>query len=121
MASPPDFSALFRAIDAKDADGFAAHLADDAVFIYGSQPPVQGRRAIRDYVAAFFGGLTGIEHHVGEVHRAGTDVTIVEGRVTYRRDGRPAVTIPFANVLRRRGDQPFHDYRIYIDPTPLGS
>jgi uncharacterized protein (TIGR02246 family) len=120
MPTSPDFSALFRAIDAKDADGFAAQLADDAVFVYGSQPPVQGRGAIRDYVAAFFGSLTGIEHHLGEVHRAGAEVTIVEGRVTYRRDGEPPVTIPFANVLRQRGDEPFHDYRIYIDPTPLG-
>ncbi len=121
MASSPELSPLFRAIDARDADGFAAHLADDAVFVYGSQAPVHGRTAIRDYVAAFFGGLTGIEHHVGAVHRAGDEVTIVEGRVTYRRDGAPPVTIPFANVLRRRGGRPVHDYRIYIDPTPLGS
>lgn len=120
MAASPDFSALFRAIDSRDAEGFAAHLAEDAVFAYGSQPPVHGRAAIRDYVAAFFASLSGIEHRVAAVHQAGAEVTIVEGQVTYHRDGLAPVTIPFANVLRHRSGRPFHDYRIYIDPTPLG-
>ena len=119
MSDAPDFSALFDAIDARDADGFAAHLDEDAVFTYGSQLPVQGRSAIREHVAAFFAGLTAIEHRLGAVHHAGTEVTVVEGQVTYHRDGLTPVTIPFANVLRRRSGRPFHDYRIYIDPTPL--
>ena len=112
------FVTLFRAIDTKDAEAFVGHLSEDAVFSYGSQPAVKGRAAIRDYVAAFFDMFTGLEHSIAEVHRVAPDRAIVEGHVTYRRNDKPHVTLPFANVFGIR-DGKIRDYRVYIDPSPL--
>jgi uncharacterized protein (TIGR02246 family) len=50
---------LFAAIDSMDAEAFAAFFTDDGMFRYGSQPPVQGRDAVRDYVAGFFSSIAG--------------------------------------------------------------
>jgi limonene-1,2-epoxide hydrolase len=118
MTETRDFTDLFRAIDGKDADLFAGHLTDDAAFTYGSQPPIEGRQAIRDYVAGFFEALEGLEHRIVEVHDAGDDVSVVEGQVTYHLGPDRSVTLPFANVLRHHGGQ-IHSYQVYIDPTPL--
>lgn len=113
-----EFASLFASIDAMDPEAFAGHLADDAVFTYGSQAPVAGRDAIRSYVAAFFAAFAALSHRVLVVHRTADGVAVVEGEVTYRmRDGR-SVTLPFANVFRLRG-RLISDYRIYIDPSPL--
>lgn len=112
------FASLFRAIDGMDAEAFVDHLTNDAVFSYGSQPRVEGREAIRDYVAAFFAMFAGLEHRVEDVHQISPDRALVEGHVTYRRNDSSNVTIPFANVLRLR-DGKIRDYRIYIDPSPL--
>ena len=113
-----EFSSLFRAIDTKDAEAFVGHLTEDAVFSYGSQPAVEGRTAIRDYVAAFFDMFAGLEHRVTDVHHVASDRAVVEGLVTYRRNDMPQVTLPFANVFGLR-DGKIRDYRIYIDPSPL--
>ena len=113
-----EFSSLFRAIDTKDAEAFVGHLTEDAVFSYGSQPAVEGRTAIRDYVAAFFDMFAGLEHHIHNVHHLAPDRAVVEGLVTYRRNDDAHVTLPFANVFRLR-DGKIREYRIYIDPSPL--
>ncbi len=112
------FASLFRAIDTKDAEAFVGHLTEDAVFSYGSQPAVEGRTAIRDVVAAFFDMFAGLEHRIADVHEVAPDRAVVEGYVTYSRNGKPRVTLPFANTFRLR-DGKIRDYRIYIDPSPL--
>jgi uncharacterized protein (TIGR02246 family) len=113
-----EFTSLFRAIDTKDAEAFVGHLTEDAVFVYGSQPAVEGRVAIRDYVVAFFDMFAGLEHRIANVHEIAPDRAFVEGHVTYSRKGKPGVTLPFANTFRLR-DGKITDYRIYIDPSPL--
>jgi uncharacterized protein (TIGR02246 family) len=115
-----EFSTLFRAIDAKDAEAFVRHLTEDAVFSYGSQPPVEGRDAIRAYVAAFFDMFAALEHSIANVHEVAPDLAVLEGQVTYRRRDLPDVSIPFANVFKLRNGK-IRDYRIYIDPSPLAS
>ena len=37
---------LFAAVDGRDLERFGSYLTDDAVFRFGSAPPVQGRSAI---------------------------------------------------------------------------
>jgi uncharacterized protein (TIGR02246 family) len=118
MNTTHEFSDLFAAIDGKDARRFAERLTRDAVFVYGSQPPVRGRAAIEAAVRDFFSAFSGLEHRVAEVHAASSDLVVVEGEVTYHRQALPSVTVPFANVLRL-DDGLIADYRIYIDPTPL--
>lgn len=118
MADGTRFDGLFRAIDAMDSEAFVGFLTDDAEFCYGSQPPVRGRAAIRDYVAGFFTALEALEHRIVEVHDAGDGVSVIEGEVTYHPGPGRTVTLPFANVFRLR-DGRVSSYRVYIDPTPM--
>lgn len=110
---------LFATIDAKDADAFAAFLAGDVQFRYGSQAVVPGREAVRGYVADFFAGLGGLSHELlgfwwGEANR----VCFVQGQVTYTLANQRRVTVPFLNLFHMNGAE-IAEYRIYTDPTPL--
>ena len=46
---------------------------------------------------------------------------ITEGTVTYTRDDGGSTTLPFCNVFHLADDGRIREYRIYIDPTPLGA
>lgn len=108
---------LFPAIDAMDADRFAGFLAPDCTFRFGNMAPVEGRQAIRDFVAGFFGALGGIRHEVLE--RIETPGHIAaHGFVTYtRRDG-SALRVPFANVFHLEGGLVTR-YLIFVDNSAL--
>jgi ketosteroid isomerase-like protein len=108
---------LFRAIDARDVEGFLAHLTPDARFAFANFPVAAGTAAIRALLEGFFGGIRALEHTVEDSwsvpgHR------VMRGTVRYTRlDGRE-VAMPFCNVLGLAGAR-VSDYRIYIDPTAL--
>lgn len=119
MPDPPFVAPLFRAIDAMDPDLFVSFLAEDAVFRFGSGPEVKGRQAIREAVAGFFGMIAGLRHRLIDTW-SHPDAVICRGEVTYtRRDG-SEVTLPFADVLRTRGEK-IGEYLIYMDVAPLFS
>lgn len=109
--------ALFAAIDRRDAEAFAGFLADDARFVFGNLPAVEGRAAIRDFVAGFFSSIRAVSHAVPDAWQA--DGTVVcRGQVTYTRHDGSTLTVPFANVFRMAGDK-VCDYRIYMDASAL--
>lgn len=110
-------SEVLKSVDSKDADTFSSYLADDAVFRYGSQDPVKGRQAVRDYVAAFFGTVAALQHRVLETWE-GDESLVCRGEVTYTRHDGIQVAVPFANVFKLGGRQ-IRDYLVYVDPTPL--
>ena len=112
-----DTGGLFAAIDAQDAAAFVSYLTEDAVFRFGSAPPVQGREAIRAAVDAFFATIAGCRHTISNSLR--TDATLVcEGEVTYRRHDDAEITVPFADIFEYEGDL-IAEYKIYIDIAPL--
>lgn len=108
---------LFSSIDRRDAAAFVEFLAPDAVFRFGSAPPVGGRGAIQDAVAAFFTTIAGCRHEL-ERSWADTDTVVCEGEVTYRRHDGSTITLPFANVFELR-DRLIGRYSIYADVGPL--
>jgi ketosteroid isomerase-like protein len=108
---------LFADIDRMDARAFAAHLTDDALFRFGSQPPARGRAAAQAAVEAFFGMIAGLRHELHAEWRA-PDSVVVEGQVTYRRRDRSEIVLPFADVLDLEGDKVAR-YKIYMDAAPL--
>ena len=61
-AAGGDTGGLFAAIDARDGAAFVAYLTENAVFRFGSAPPVQGRDAIRAAVDGFFTTIAGCSH-----------------------------------------------------------
>ena len=117
VASGPDTTALFAAIDRKDTASFVAALTDDAVFRFGSAPPVQGREAIAAAVDGFLGSVAGLSHTLSKVLWDG-DTQVCEGEVTYERHDGSKVTLPFTDVFEYSGDLVAH-YKIYMDIGPL--
>ena len=116
-AAGSDTGGLFAAIDAQDAASFVSFLTEDAVFRFGSAPPVQGREQIREAVAAFFATIAGCRHTIRNSLRSGPTV-VCEGDVAYRRHDGTEVNVPFADVFEYEGDLIAH-YKIYIDIGPL--
>ena len=113
----PDITALFAAIDRKDTASFVDALTDDAVFRFGSAPPVQGREAVAAAVDGFFGTIAGLSHTVSNVLWDG-GTQVCEGEVTYERHDGTTVTLPFTDVFEYSGDRIAH-YKIYMDIGPL--
>jgi ketosteroid isomerase-like protein len=117
VAKNLDTDRLFAAIDARDAQAFAAFLAEDAEFRFGNAPPVCGREAIEAYVGAFFEALGGISHRVEALWITG-DRLACHGEVRYERRDGSALTVPFANVLYLEGDRVAR-YLVFIDNSAL--
>jgi ketosteroid isomerase-like protein len=116
-AAGHDTGGLFAAIDANDAAAFVGFLTDDAVFRFGSAPPVRGRSAIQAAVDGFFGTIAGCSHNVRKVVESGSTL-VCEGEVTYRRHNGTEITLPFADVFEYAGDL-IGQYKIYMDVSPL--
>ena len=112
-----DTGGLFAAIDAQDGAAFVSYLTDDAVFRFGSAPPVRGRAAVQAAVEGFFGSIAGLSHEIHKTLCEGSTL-VLEGEVTYtRHDGRKVV-VPFVDVFEYAGDK-IADYKIYADISPL--
>lgn len=110
---------LFAAIDRQDAGAFADYLTEDARFVFGNLPPVEGRAAIRDFVSGFFASIRAVSHDVPDAWQAG-DTVVCRGQVTYTRHDGSRLAVPFANVFLMAGDR-VRDYRIYMDASALHS
>ncbi len=108
---------MFAAIDAKDAASFAGFLTEDAVFRFGSAPPVHGREQIREAVDAFFTTIAGCRHTISNSLRSGPTL-VCEGEVVYQRHDGTQVSVPFTDIFEYEGDLIAH-YKIYIDISPL--
>lgn len=111
-------SEMFADIDRMDADAWARYLAPDAVMRFGNGDPVHGRDACRDALAAFYGQIAGLRHHLIDSWEHG-DATIVEANVTYTRTDGGEVTVPVVTIYRTNGNHLIADYRVYIDLAPV--
>jgi ketosteroid isomerase-like protein len=119
MTGAGRYESLFDAIDTANIDGFMSWLTDDCSFTYGSGEPVRGADAVRAVVSGFFTNFESLAHRVDaswEVDGA----AVTEGAVTYTTGNGRSVTVPFCNVLHLADDGRIRDYRVYIDPSPLG-
>jgi len=110
-------SQLFQSVDERDAGRFAGFLSEDCTFVFANQPPVSGRGAVREAVAAFFASVAGLSHTVTDFWEVPGGL-VCHGTVTYtRRDG-STLSVPFANILKLR-DGLIYDYRIFADISEL--
>ena len=118
MGNQPEWiTDLLASIDGMDADRFVSFLTDDATFRYGSNPPTEGKQAVRQYVAGFFTMFKALRHTpLGSWSHP--DAVFVQGEVEYTRHDGSAIAVPFLNCFRMSGDK-IQEYLIYIDPTPV--
>lgn len=108
---------LFASIDAADTEQFLSFLTKDAVFRFGSAPPVQGHEAIDVAVSGFFASIAACRHELHTV-LADNGTLCCEGEVRYTRLDDSQITLPFANLFAFTGEKISH-YKIYIDAGPL--
>lgn len=108
---------LGKTIDSRDAKKFSEYITEDGIFRFGNQPDVKGRKAIEDYVAAFFSMIGGSQHEVIN-HWDNGDHIIWEGMVHYTRKDGKKVDVNFTNIFYMKGDL-IERYLIFIDNTPL--
>jgi ketosteroid isomerase-like protein len=112
-----DAGDMFAAIDAQDGAAFVAYLTEDAIFRFGSAPPVQGRSSIQAAVEGFFATIAGCKHTIANSLRQ-HDTLVCEGEVAYQRHDGGEVVLPFTDVLEYSGEL-ISQYKIYIDISPL--
>ena len=107
-------------VDAMRLEPFVARHTEDAVIVFGNQPPTVGTAAIREAFAGFWGMIGGLRH---EVHHRwdvdGGDTAILEVTVHYTTRGGAAVPLPCVSVLDRASDGRVSSLRIHIDLAPL--
>jgi ketosteroid isomerase-like protein len=109
---------VFAADHARDLDGFLELLTDDVRLQIGGLVDVRGKSAARRAIAALFAAMHGITHRlVRGPFEDGDGVTYV-AEVTFDRKLFGRLTLPYANVLTRRGDR-FSGYAIQIDTSRL--
>ena len=108
---------LFDAVDSKNAAEFAAFFTDDGRFVYANSPPVQGRAAIGEYVAGFFGMLQSIRHTLVGAWSVPGHV-FLELTVTYVLPQGQSFTFPAFDLLKLDGGL-IREYLIYVDASPM--
>lgn len=104
-------------IDAKDSERFASYFTEEGIFRFGNAEPVKGRKAVAEYVAAFFNMIKSSEHKVVNFWEQDGNV-IWQGEVEYTRLDEKKVKVQFANIFYMK-DELIDSYLIYIDNTPL--
>ena len=113
IAAGGDAGGMFTAIDAKDSATFVSYLTEDAIFRFGSAPPVRGRDAIKAAVEGFFTTIAACSHDISNTLRQ-DDTMACEGVVTYTLHDGSEIALPFTNVFEYEGSLIAH-YKIYID------
>jgi ketosteroid isomerase-like protein len=119
MSQPAWLEKLFKTIDAKDAEGFAAFLTEDAVFRFGNAEPARGKKAVHEAVAGFFAGVKSLRHTVRESW-SHPEAVVMHGEVTYTRHDGSQLSVPFANVFKLQGSL-VREYLIFADASKLWS
>jgi uncharacterized protein (TIGR02246 family) len=105
---------LFAAMAARDADRVADLFADDAVLHVANMPPVEGQRAVRAFYGNLFGFLSGSTATPGASHVAASgDMAYGTGNTTneFRSpDGTVTFTGKYVLVWRREAG----DWRVAL-------
>jgi ketosteroid isomerase-like protein len=116
LAGQTSHPTFFQVVDSGNIPALIEFMTEDAVFRYGSQPPVQGRQAIYAYMSSL---KTAVVTHHQVLHSWNHgDSLVVQGEATFDLPNNGHKVLPFVDVFHLR-DKKIYDYRIYIDPTPL--
>jgi limonene-1,2-epoxide hydrolase len=100
-------------------DEIAGYFTEDAVYHNIPMAPVQGREAIREFIAGFVAAFEGIDFNV---HRQVSDGTLVMNERTdvMRRAGGDPIPLPVMGVFEVRDGQ-IAAWRDYFDMAAITS
>jgi ketosteroid isomerase-like protein len=110
---PPWVREHYALVDAGEVDRYVADFAEDVELRFASHPPVRGRAAVRDALAAGH-AEHGMAHTVVGCWEVG-DTTILEFDVLYDyRDGVRRL-VPSVALIERGADGLARSVRIYVE------
>lgn len=107
-------------VDAMRLEPYVAHHAEDAVVIFGNNPPAVGKDAIGAAIGGFWtmiGGMRHEVHHRWDVNDGAT--AVLEVTTHYTTHGGAHVPLPCVSILDRNPEGQVTSLRIHIDMAPL--
>jgi uncharacterized protein (TIGR02246 family) len=105
-------------VDTGDAAGFARWFAEDASYVFGNGPALEGRAAVEEATAQAAGSIRGLRHHVDQVAEVGDQLFCRFTIHGVAADDRP-VALPCVTVIWLGEDGAILDYRVHMDATPF--
>lgn len=116
--NPDDFTIdLFTIVDTMNGAGLAARITENGIFRFANIPRVQGREAIAAFLDNFYASIKAIRHDQLKGWQSG-DTRFATGRVTYTRHNGSTLSVPFANILKMKGDL-IDEYLVFVDASEL--
>lgn len=108
---------LFDLVDAREMDKVGVFFAEDAVFVFANEAPIQGRAEIQATIAGVHQTTKACKHtFLGSW--VVDDTIICKGDATFTLFDDRQVTVPFVDIARVEGNQIKH-YQVYVDMAPL--
>ncbi len=107
-------------VDAMRLEPFVERHSDDAVVVFGNNPPAVGKEAIRAAIGGFWSMIGGLRHERRNLWFVDDGATAVLEVVThYTTKGGAEVAVPCVSLLDRNADGKVTSLRVYIDLAPL--
>ncbi|MTD56886.1 nuclear transport factor 2 family protein [Amycolatopsis pithecellobii] len=109
----------FADVDAMRLDAYVARHTEDAVVVFGNNPPAVGKTAIGEAIGGFWSIIGGLRHeriHLWFVDDG--DTAVLEALVHYQTKGGHEFAFPAVSILDRK-DGLVSSLRIHIDLGPL--
>ena len=104
----------YALVDAAEVDRYVTDFAPDVELRFASHPPVHGREAVRDALAAGHAEHD-MAHTVINCWEVG-DTTILEFDVVYTYPDGHGHAVPSVALVRRDADGLIGSLRVYVDP-----
>ncbi|MEZ0075313.1 nuclear transport factor 2 family protein [Planotetraspora sp. GP83] len=114
---------FFAAVDSDDIDAIAAAVSDDVLLVAANSEPIKGKEALIASARSAAQRPINMRHEINDVWQAGGDEDVIVTAMTVRYSRQPdgaSVSVPCC-VTFKFHDGLVHDYRIYIDYSPVAA
>ena len=113
---------FFTMVDRKNADEYSTHFTDDGQVIFGNQPPISGREAVRQGMGQFYAGLNSMHHEIANLWVPAPNIIVNEAVAHYEQKNGKKVSFPVVTVIHvAEGTELVRKVQFYMDMTPLES
>ena len=107
-------------VDAMRLEAFVGRHSDDAVVVFGNNPPSVGKEAIRAAIGGFWSIIGGLRHERRNLWFVDDGATAVLEVVShYTTKSGAEVSVPCVSLLDRNAGGKVTSLRVHIDLAPL--
>lgn len=109
----------FTDVDAMELQSFVDRHAEDAVVVFGNNPPAAGKDAISAAIGGFWSMIGGLRHDRRNLWFVDDGSAVLEASVHYWTRAGTELVMPCVSLLDRRADGLVTSLRVHIDLAPL--